>query len=497
MPATACVPPSSFIRSATFRIVLIGVAFFLCALTFVFGATYVFTARELSRMLDDDIISEMSELDTQAAASGLPAIRAAVQLRMNDPAGSTGYYTLIDASDHLLLSNLPLAEPRDGWFDLALPHDRGAPETIRVEGKRLAGGIYLAIGRSRADIDTIRGIFVRNFLICVAATILLTLAASSLFVSRILRRVESINHAVDEIMGGDLSRRVPTGRRTDEFDALALRLNAMLDRITALMSQVRQVSDDIAHDLRTPLARLRQELYLVRRRAGSMGDYEDAVDAAIEEADAIIATFASLLRIAQVEAGARRSGFRRVDLSELAEAMVESYAPVAEDRQQTLDAELQQGIEVIGDRELLGQMLANLIENALNHGPEGARLGLELRLVGGTPELRMLDDGPGIPPEMRGEVFKRFVRLDKSRGAGGTGLGLSLVRAIADLHGLEVKLEDAWPGRQPPGLCVRVRFGERPGGAPARVDEPRQSPAPGKSSMVAGLTSNGSKKGPS
>ncbi|SNB73904.1 Signal transduction histidine kinase [Arboricoccus pini] len=493
MPVTAYVPPFSFIRSATFRIVLIGVALFLCALTLVFSATYIFTARELLRMLDDDIISEMSELDTQAAASGLPAIRAAVELRMNDPAGSTGYYTLIDASDHLLLSNLPLAQPRDGWFDLLLPHERGAPETIRVEGKRLAGNLFLAIGRSRADIDTIRAIFVRNFLICVAATILLTLAASSLFVSRILRRVEGINHAVDEIMGGDLSRRVPTGRRTDEFDELALRLNAMLDRITALMSQVRQVSDDIAHDLRTPLARLRQELYLVRRRAGTMADYEGAVDAAIEEADAIIATFASLLRIAQVEAGARRAGFRRVDLSELAEAMVESYTPVAEDRQQILEAEVRPGLEVVGDRELLGQMLANLIENALNHGPKGARLDLRLRQINGTPELCMIDDGPGIPTEMRGEVFKRFVRLDKSRGKGGTGLGLSLVRAIADLHGLEVRLEDAWPGRLPPGLCVRVRFGEARPPSPG-ADDPRQSPVPGKSSMVRGLTPNGSQR---
>jgi signal transduction histidine kinase len=233
----------------------------------------------------------------------------------------------------------------------------------------------------------------------------------------------------------------------------------MLARLAALMAQVRQVSDDIAHDLRTPLARLRQRLELARRKAQTVDEYENAVDGAIEATDAIIATFASLLRIAEVEAGTRRAGFVVVDLSRIAEAIVDAYGPVAEDRGQHLSGQILPGVVAFGERELLGQLLANLIDNALKHTPQGTRVILRLRRSEqGTPEIDVIDNGLGISPEMRDQVFKRFVRLDKSRTTAGSGLGLSLVAAIADLHDAAITLADAFPKQSRPGLSVTLTF---------------------------------------
>ena len=261
-----------------------------------------------------------------------------------------------------------------------------------------------------------------------------------------LRRVDSIGRASEEIVAGNLQRRLPVRGTGDEFDRLAVQVNTMLDRIQSLMHGLQQVSNDIAHDLKTPLTRLRHGLELVRGRTVGLADYQAAVDQAIAECDVTLRTFDALLRIAQIEAGTRRAAFQCFDLSRVAETIAEAYQPVAEDQNHVLSARVDSGAIVLGDHDLVTQMLANLVENALKHTPPGTRIAIELSCRDGRSTLQVEDDGPGIPETERDRVFQRFYRLDASRNTAGSGLGLSLVAAVAHLHDSAVTLADAGPG---------------------------------------------------
>jgi signal transduction histidine kinase len=271
-----------------------------------------------------------------------------------------------------------------------------------------------------------------------------------------LRRVDAIRRTTEAIMAGNLGRRIPTRGTQDEFDRLAGQVNLMLDRIQSLMSGLQQVSNDIAHDLKTPLSRMRQHLEMARYRATTIPDYQTAVDQAIGQCDRALQTFDALLRIAQIEAGTRRAGFRPFDLSTVAETMVDLYQPLAEESEHRLTAEIAAGVPLLGDQELVGQMIANLMENAFKHTPSGTPVHLSLAVIGGHPVLRVEDGGPGIPVAERDKVLQRFYRLDASRSVGGNGLGLSLVAAVAQLHDARLTLSD-----NAPGLCVEVAFADQ------------------------------------
>jgi signal transduction histidine kinase len=258
-------------------------------------------------------------------------------------------------------------------------------------------------------------------------------------------------------MAGDLTQRMTLCGTDDEFDRLSSSLNAMLDRIQDLMLGLQQVSNDIAHDLRTPLTRLRQCLELARRREGTVEGLHAAVDGAIGNVDAILETFGALLRIAQIEAGTRRSGFQPVSLGALLSELIEAYQPVAEERAQKLDAQIAPDLWVLGDRDLLMQMFANLIDNAVAHSVVGADLSVQAVSAVRGIEVIVSDSGPGIPAQYRQAVLQRFYRLDRSRSTPGSGLGLSLVSAVASLHDATLALEDNEPGLR----CV-IAFPMRP-----------------------------------
>lgn len=456
--------PSNLLQSTTFRLGLLAIAFFVGSMSMVYTVTYFYTESALISLIQNDVLSELSELRQDSQSLGLDDVRDAIKIRADDPVGTDYYYTLIDSSGRVLTTNMPVTEPHQDWFEVQLsarPHGGVGPDPlVRARGETIVNGAWLAVGRDRSDIDALRATFIRQFLIAAGAAVVLTLACSVFVSSRILMRLGTISGAAREIIQGDLSRRVPTTGKGDEFDEVAVQLNAMLGRLARLMGRVRQVTDDIAHDLRTPLSRLRQRLEIARARARSVDEYRQAVDGAIEATDAIIVTFASLLRIAEVEAGERRAAFRTVDLSEIAEILVETYGPVAEDHGQQLRGQIMPGVLVFGDRELLGQLLANLIDNALKHAPAGGRVVLEVRQTNAGPLAQVLDNGQGIPPDRRSDVFDRFVRLDKSRTTSGSGLGLSLVAAIAELHDAMVELADTLPGQARPGLKVSIRFPE-------------------------------------
>jgi signal transduction histidine kinase len=269
----------------------------------------------------------------------------------------------------------------------------------------------------------------------------------------LLRRIETISRAARDIMAGDYSRRIPAGGTGDEFDHLVRSLNAMLERNEAAMESVRQVSNDIAHDLRTPLTRLRQRLELAQRRARSVTEWQRAADSCLSEMDAILDTFGALLSIAQIESGMPARRFSEVDLSELLRTVSEVYQPMAEEREQRFTVDIAPGLMVWGDRELLAQMVANLIENAVKHSPAGASIGVTTIQSSSTIDVAVVDNGPGIPVADRERVFQRFYRLENSRSTPGNGLGLSLVKAIAALHQVSIELTDNGPGSR-----IALRF---------------------------------------
>jgi signal transduction histidine kinase len=318
-------------------------------------------------------------------------------------------------------------------------------------GRRLENDVFLLVGENRYRAVKAREAILQAFGWGVLITVLLAAGGGATLGAGFLRRIEAINRTTRSIMDGDLSERVPTRGGEDEMDQLAINLNAMLDRIQGLMEGLKRVSDDIAHDLRTPLSRLRHRLEAARAKSGPDG--ERVFEQCILELDGILATFSALLRIAQIESGARRASFSDVSLGGILGTVSEAYTAVAEDQDQKLEVRVERDFSISGDRELLTQMVANLIENAIRHCPAGVRISASVGQDASAPVLSITDTGPGIPAAEREKVFQRFYRLETSRTTPGSGLGLALVKAVAILHGATVELSD-----NRPGLCVNIRF---------------------------------------
>jgi signal transduction histidine kinase len=271
-----------------------------------------------------------------------------------------------------------------------------------------------------------------------------------------VRRIETINETSRDIMSGDLSRRIPTNHSGDDFDELAGNLNAMLDRIESLMEEVRRISDNIAHDLRTPLSRLKNSLELLNAdQAGHAENKRTLVEQALAEADGLLSTFNALLRIARIESGERRAAFATVELERLLHDVVEFYEPLAEEKQQNLVFKPTSSAVVSGDRDLLFQAFANLVDNAIKYTPPRGDIEVGIEAQQNLVRVSVADSGPGIPEQDRDKVFRRFYRLEESRHLPGNGLGLSLVAAVAKLHDSKLSVED-----NAPGLRILLEFSQ-------------------------------------
>lgn len=456
--------PVRIFRTAGFRLAALYAALFGVSVIVLFAVVYWLVGGALRQQMAANIEGDVAALVEDHRSGGLSHVAEAVARRLRSGLHRTTFYLLRDAAGRKLAGNLPnLLPARAGWQNLPTSldtenaaddgPDAGNERRVLAFGTALPDGAFLVVGEDPDRIDEVEEAIVRAFGWAFAVTLLLGGIGGTALSFGFLRRVDAINRTIRRIVDGRLSDRVPTRGANDELDRLALNLNEMLDRVQMLMESLRQVSNDIAHDLRTPLSRLRQQLESARDEARSMADYEAAVDAAIADADAILGMFAALLRIAQIEAGTRRAAFSALDLSSLFRSIAETYGAVAEEREQTLTAEIEPGIHGRGDRELLTQMLANLVENAIRHTPRGARIRLALERRAAGPLGSVADNGPGIPGEAREKVFRRFFRLERSRSTAGSGLGLSLVAAVADLHGIAVTLAD-----NEPGLKVMLQF---------------------------------------
>jgi signal transduction histidine kinase len=382
--------------------------------------------------------------------SGLLGLAEQVTRRMNFRTRGPIYYLVQAPTQQVVVGNLPGMPPVEGVVDFVRDRAPGDPEDARSKltgfGLTLRDGSFILVAQDASRLIDMQHAIVRAFTWAGGLTLLLAIGGGVLVGRNFVRRIDTIGRTSRAIMEGDLSARIPVRGNNDEIDQLVIGLNAMLDRIQQLMEGLRQVTSDIAHDLRTPLGRLRQRLEDARERATSTGEYEVATEAAIAEADALLDIFSALLRIAQIEAGARKSAFAEVDLSALLGSIADAYAPSAEDAGHKLVAAIAGGITLTGDRQLLAQLFANLIENALNHTPAGSTVQVALRRTATGFEARVADNGPGIPEAEREKVFDRFYRLDRSRTTRGSGLGLALVKAIATVHELSIALKDNDPG---------------------------------------------------
>lgn len=350
----------------------------------------------------------------------------------------------------------------EGWHDVrrsvmvgSADDDEGALEehNLVAFGLKFQDGSFLVVAEDSFRVVEAEEAIIRAFAIALVVIVILGFGGGILLSSGFLRRIDDISRTSQMIVTGSLADRIPTRGTGDELDRLADGLNEMFDRLQALIESLKQVSNDIAHDLRTPLSRLRQKLEGIQGRELSTTEYKAAIDRAILDVDAILQTFAALLRIAQIESGTRKAAFTTVDLSILFRSIHETYAAVAEDNHQRLLCDIEDGILVHGDKELLMQMLANLIENAIRHCPAGAKIQLSLEQGNRGAIGEVSDNGSGIPPSERGKVFRRFYRLEDSRTTAGNGLGLALVAAVAEVHHIKVSLND-----NNPGLIVRLEF---------------------------------------
>jgi signal transduction histidine kinase len=444
---------TELLRTTSFRLTLLYAGLTGLSFLLLFAVVYFSAARFMDGQIDATVAAELAEVQSDALDSrsgGLAAVLRDLSSR------TTGFFYLLeDGGGAVVAGNLPRIDPVPGIRDWpgSARHRGDSMQGIRGRGVALADGGYLFVGMSTLQLHEMQEMLVGSFLWGLAGAMLVALAGGVLMGLGVLRRIESVSRTSRDIVGGDLSRRIPVTGSADEFDHLATSLNAMLDRIQALMEGLRQVSTDIAHDLRTPLTRLRQRIELAQRRDADAGALKQVLEATLGELDGILETFGALLRIAQIESGARKAGFARVDLAEVLRTVVEVYQSALEDKQQELHSELPGVLPVRGDRELLMQMFANLLENAVRHSPEGARITVGAQLRDGCVEAVVADSGPGIPAELRSKVLQRFYRLESSRTTPGSGLGLSLAAAVAALHDSRLELGD-----NAPGLRVAVRL---------------------------------------
>jgi len=397
-------------------------------------------------------------LSEQYAQGGLRRLVIVVDVRSRRPGSSL--YLVTTPSGEGLAGNVGSLEPgvldRPGWLETnyhRLESPEGAEHKALVRVVQLPGGFHLLVGRDLDERERLFGIIVNAGQWSLALVIVLGLVGGFFVSRRVLSRIDAMTGTAQTIMAGDLSGRLPVAGTGDELDRLADNVNAMLERIEALMRGLKEVSDNIAHDLKTPLTRLRNRCEQALRSATGEASYRAALESTIAESDDLIRTFDALLMIARAESGQARDNMTEFDASEIARDVGELYEPVADEKGIALTIDAPAAAPVHGNRELVSQALANLIDNAIKYaGPNGQANGVPAEIVvkaGNDGERIMLsvaDRGPGIPDADRDRVVERFVRLEQSRSAPGSGLGLSLASAVARLHGGELKLEDNQPG---------------------------------------------------
>jgi signal transduction histidine kinase len=426
------------------------------------------TAGALDRQVDAAIRADAAALLERMSSRGVPALAEAIEDRLAVDVQNETLYLLLSPDGARLAGNLSAwpaeAHGESPWIRIPLQRD-GAVSEARLFRLEPGGGHRLLVGRDVAEKLRLRGLLSEGIAWAASASAGFAVLGAWLLRRALERRLNPIYRTARAISGGDLTRRVPLSERDDEFDRLGITMNAMLDRIAQLMEGVRGVSDAIAHDLRTPIARARAKLEESLHAAHDEASLRAAVEQGIADLDAIARVFQAVLRIAEVEAGARRAAFAPTDLAPVLADIAELYGASAEAREQRLAVDLPDSLPLVGDRDLLAQAVVNLLDNALKFAPEAGTVRLSARLAEDHAEIEVADDGPGMPDSDRRRAGERFFRADAARTTPGSGLGLSLVRAVAALHRGDLLLRDTHPGAAAPGLTATLRLpaGAAPG----------------------------------
>ncbi len=436
-------------RSAGLRLAIVyAVLFALSALALVLFLWWA-TAGFLDRQVEAAMRADAQGLSEQWADGGLPALRTTIDDRLAENVDDDAIYLLTDTAMHPLAGNLAMWPPAVTSMDVVyelMVSRAGITSMARVQRFDLPDGSHLLIGRDVETRAPLRALLTSAMLWSVALLAVLGIVGG-LVMQRLFRRMTlSVTATAAAVAQGDLSRRVRETGRGDEFDRLAETINDMLDRIGRLMDGVRAVSNSIAHDLRTPIARARARLEDAGSHAEGADELRAAVGRAVADLDGVTAIFDALLRIAEIEAGTRRAAFADLDLQGLLDGLAELYTAPAEERELTLDYTVSGPLPVHGDRDLIGQAVVNLLDNALKFSPPGGMVRLSGREDEGSVVLTVQDSGPGIPEADRARATERFYRAEQARQTPGSGLGLALVDAVATLHGGALALEAACPG---------------------------------------------------
>lgn len=460
MPATRP-PPPRLLNSAGFRFALLFMGIFSVAAAFLVAVLWWATAGALDRQTTAAIRADAVALLDRFRDAGPAGLVETIEDRLAQDVEAETIYLLLGPDGRKLAGNLdawPEALSGDGaWFRTRIQHD-GAVAEARVHRRDLPGGLRLLVGRDESERVQLRLLLTEGVVWSLGAIVVFGVLGASVIRRALEARLAPAMRTARDIAGGDINHRVPLSPKNDEFDRLGATMNAMLDRIAALMAGVRSAGDAIAHDLRTPIARARGKLEEAIANARDEAALRAALEEGIADLDNITRIFQALLRIAEAEAGARRAAFAPLDVAEVLRDAADFYEAMAEDAGQRLETELPPALPLVGDRDLLLQAVANLLDNAIKFTPGGGTVRLSAREEGGVALITVSDSGPGLSPADRARAMDRFFRADASRHRPGSGLGLALVRAVAQLHGGEVRLDDARPGEDPPGLAVSLRL---------------------------------------
>jgi signal transduction histidine kinase len=457
------------LRSWTFNLALIWIGVFGAIVIGLFVYVHQSTSSYLLGRSDRGISSQHAALRRAYEAQGRGGLIRAIEQSIADQRFEGGLYLLADPSFGAVAGNLPAwpaalrgTAGSESLSAQALKPGAENRPILRAEFETLPDGYHLLVGRDVSDLDEFASRINAAFALVVLLILVLAVAAGVQVTRRTVGRIEAINTATRAIMQSGPGERIPIKGTRDEWDQLAENLNSMLGRIECLMREVRQVTDNVAHDLRTPLTRMRGRLEEACARARNAEQDQVLIDDTLAELDGVLRMFSSLLRISQIENGSRRAQFRSVNLAQVAGEVVELFDAAAEESGGRLSLAADPQVSIAGDRDLLFDAICNLVDNAIKHGRHAGEVRVEVAHAERGCFVSVADDGPGIPAAERSNVLKHFYRLERSRSTPGNGLGLSVVDAVARLHGADMEMFD-----NSPGLRLRMRFPEPPGSAVA------------------------------
>lgn len=454
----------NFLKSSSVRATLLFSFLASAAAIVVLGFVYWSTIGILNQSARTSVDVELTELARVYAIQGSAGVAKSIVSRARGSHGRRKLYLLTTPLGHPIAGNLsrwPDAKlDPDNWIEIDVVTPSTGPGVVIPALARIIifpDGTRLLVGHDLTEQKQFTELMKEALWIALGLTIALVAIMGFITVRTLLRRLDAINATAGAIFDGALDQRVPVLGTNDEFDDLASNLNRMLDRLERLMGEIREMTDNIAHELRTPLSRLRSRLESTLVASSTAADYRAAVEKAIVEADELLETFRVMLEIARIESGVIDETMKTIDLSAIAHDSADLFKAAAEEKGIVFESDYEEGVEVVGNRHLISQALSNLLDNAIKYTPAGGVVALRCARADGRPCCSVSDTGPGIPAKDRERVLERFVRLESSRTSRGAGLGLDLVKVIADLHGAELILSD-----NAPGLIATIRFPAQP-----------------------------------